>query len=405
MPSPTVLATSRSTRIATFVGLPVGCAAVGAAVLAFRDDWLAQDWLPWRSPVELLDRLAGWLGGWGPLVFVGLGLVAGLVLALAALDEEVSVAVTDEQVSITRGSSTRHYLAEDVREALLDAKHLVLVADNGTDLVRIKTAFPGACAGWGFPGARLRLVGRRVMATDTGTLAVDHVSLAVPRGSLTGLGGPNGAGKTTSLAMAVGLLRPDAGTASVHGVDVWAEPTRAKTLLGVLPDGLALPERLTGGELLTYWGLLRGMGADVVRSRAAELMRILELDDTEERGVLVIEYSTGMRKKIGLATALLHGPKVLVLDEPFEAVDPVSARVLRAILRRFVAAGGSVVISSHVMALVEDVCDRVAIITDGRVRADGTLAEVRGESTLEEAFVRLVGERRIGDGELAWLGN
>jgi len=239
----------------------------------------------------------------------------------------------------------------------------------------------------------------------SGTLAVDHVSLAVPRGSLTGLVGPNGAGKTTSLAMAVGLLRPDAGTASVHGVDVWAEPTRAKTLLGVLPDGLALPERLTGGELLTYWGLLRGMGADVVRSRAAELMRILELDDTEERGVLVIEYSTGMRKKIGLATALLHGPKVLVLDEPFEAVDPVSARVLRAILRRFVAAGGSVVISSHVMALVEDVCDRVAIITDGRVRADGTLAEVRGESTLEEAFVRLVGERRIGDGELAWLGN
>ncbi|MGI9062335.1 MAG: YqeB family protein [Pseudonocardiaceae bacterium] len=143
MPSPTVLATSRSTRIATFVGLPVGCAAVGAAVLAFRDDWLAQDWLPWWPPVELLDRFAGWLGGWGPLVFVGLGLVAGVVLALAAMDEEVSVAVTDEQVRITRGSSTRHYRAEDVREALLDAKHLVLVADNGTDLVRIKTAFPG----------------------------------------------------------------------------------------------------------------------------------------------------------------------------------------------------------------------------------------------------------------------
>jgi ABC-2 type transport system ATP-binding protein len=239
----------------------------------------------------------------------------------------------------------------------------------------------------------------------SGTLAADHVSLAVPPGSLTGLVGPNGAGKTTSLAMAVGLLRPDAGTASVHGVDVWAEPTRAKTLLGVLPDGLALPERLTGGELLTYWGLLRGMGPDVVRSRTAELLRILELDDAEERGVLVIEYSTGMRKKIGLATALLHRPKVLVLDEPFEAVDPVSARVLRAILRRFVAAGGSVVISSHVMSLVEDVCDRVAIITDGRVRADGTLAEVRGESTLEDAFVRLVGERGIGDGELAWLAS
>jgi hypothetical protein len=150
MPSPTVLATSRSTRIATFVGLPIGCAAVATAALAFRDDWLARDWLPWRLPVELLDRFAGWLGGWGPLVFVGLGLVAGLVLALAALDEEVSVAVTDEQVSITRSSSTRHYRAEDVREALLDTKHLVLVAGNGTDLVRVKTGFSGAALAGAF---------------------------------------------------------------------------------------------------------------------------------------------------------------------------------------------------------------------------------------------------------------
>ncbi|MEJ3651686.1 ABC transporter ATP-binding protein [Actinomycetes bacterium KLBMP 9759] len=238
----------------------------------------------------------------------------------------------------------------------------------------------------------------------SGRLAADHVDLVVPAGSLTGLVGPNGAGKTTSLAMAVGLLRPDSGTAAVHGVDVWAEPERAKTMMGVLPDGLALPERLTGAELLTYWGLLRGMAPDVVRARAVELLRILELDDAERRGVLVIEYSTGMRKKIGLATALLHAPKVLVLDEPFEAVDPVSARVLRGILRRFVAAGGSVVISSHVMSLVEDLCDRVAIIAGGRVLADGTLAEVRGGSTLEDTFVSLVGERVAQEGELAWLG-
>ncbi len=239
--------------------------------------------------------------------------------------------------------------------------------------------------------------------TFSGKTAADHVSLTVPVGSLTGLVGPNGAGKTTSLAMTVGLLRPDSGTATVHGIDVWAEPARAKALLGVLPDGLALPERLTGGELLTYWGLLRGLGADVVRSRAAELMRVLELDEAEARGVLVIEYSTGMRKKIGLATALLHAPKVLVLDEPFEAVDPVSARVLRGILRRFVTAGGSVVISSHVMSLVEDLCDRVAVIAGGRVLAAGTLAEVRGTSTLEDTFVRLVGERAAGPGELQWL--
>ncbi|MBE1574675.1 ABC transporter ATP-binding protein [Amycolatopsis roodepoortensis] len=237
----------------------------------------------------------------------------------------------------------------------------------------------------------------------SGKTAADHVGLTVPPGSLTGLVGPNGAGKTTSLAMAVGLLRPDSGTALVHGVDVWAEPATAKAMLGVLPDGLALPERLTGAELLTYWGLLRGMDAAVVRSRAAELLRILELEEAEERGVLVIEYSTGMRKKIGLATALLHAPKVLVLDEPFEAVDPVSARVLRAMLRRFVAAGGSVVLSSHVMSLVEDLCDRVAIIADGRVVASGTLAEVRGDSTLEDVFVRLVGERSVGAEDLLWL--
>lgn len=239
----------------------------------------------------------------------------------------------------------------------------------------------------------------------SGTLAADHVDLTVPVGSLTGLVGPNGAGKTTSIAMAVGLLRPDSGTAAVHGVDVWAEPVRAKAMLGVLPDGLALPERLTGAELLTYWGLLRGMAADVVRSRSVELMRILELDAAEERGLLVLEYSTGMRKKIGLATALLHAPRVLVLDEPFEAVDPVSARGLRGILRRFVAAGGSVVISSHVMSLVEDLCDRVAVIAGGRVLADGTLAEVRGATSLEDTFVRLVGEREIGTGELAWLAH
>jgi ABC-2 type transport system ATP-binding protein len=234
-------------------------------------------------------------------------------------------------------------------------------------------------------------------------LAADGVTLTVPAGSVTGLVGPNGAGKTTSLAMAVGLLRPDAGTARVAGVDVWADPVRAKTLLGVLPDGLALPERLTGGELLTYWGLLRGLPPAVVKDRTEELLRILELDAADARGVLVAEFSTGMRKKIGLATALLHRPRVLVLDEPFEAVDPVSARVLRGILRAFVAGGGAVVISSHVMALVEDLCDRVAVIARGRVLAAGSVADVRGAGTLEDTFVRLVGGRDVAEGDLAWL--
>ncbi|MQA82648.1 MAG: ATP-binding cassette domain-containing protein [Streptosporangiales bacterium] len=245
----------------------------------------------------------------------------------------------------------------------------------------------------------------RLRKDFSGKLAVDDVSLAVPRGSFFGLVGPNGAGKTTALSMAVGLLRPTAGTARVLGVDVWDDPIAAKSALGVLPDGLALPERLTGAELLDYWGRLRGMDRQVIRSRTVELLRILELEEAEDLGAIVMEYSTGMRKKIGLATALLHSPKVLVLDEPYEAVDPVSARVLTKILRRFVAAGGSVVMSSHVMPLVEQLCDRVAIIAHGQVVADGTLDEVRAGGTLEDRFVALVGERDLAGGELAWLGS
>lgn len=234
-------------------------------------------------------------------------------------------------------------------------------------------------------------------------VAVDGVDLTVPPGSFYGLVGPNGAGKTTALSMAVGLLRPTAGRAEVLGIDVWSDPIGAKSALGVLPDGLALPERLTGAELLRYWGLLRGMSPDVIRERTAELLRVLELDEAEEHGAVVLEYSTGMRKKIGLATALLHSPRVLVLDEPYEAVDPVSARVLTKILRRFTAGGGSIVMSSHVMSLVEQLCDRVAIIARGRVLADGTLDEVRAGATLEERFVGLVGERELGEEELTWL--
>jgi ABC-2 type transport system ATP-binding protein len=235
------------------------------------------------------------------------------------------------------------------------------------------------------------------------TVAVDALSLTVPRGSFFGLVGPNGAGKTTALSMAVGLLRPDAGTARIFGHDVWADPVRAKELIGVLPDGLSLPERLTGRELLTYTARLRGLDRATVAERADELLRVLELTDAER--TMVIDYSAGMRKKIGLATALMHGPKLLVLDEPFEAVDPVSASTIRTILQRFVAAGGSVVLSSHVMALVEALCDHVAVITHGQVVAAGALADVRGGGSLEDAFVRLVGGH-VGGGEgLSWLAS
>jgi ABC-2 type transport system ATP-binding protein len=233
------------------------------------------------------------------------------------------------------------------------------------------------------------------------TTAVDHVDLEVPRGSLFGLVGPNGAGKTTSLSMAVGLLRPDGGSAWVFGIDVWADPLRAKQLLGVLPDGLALPERLTGRELLTYLGQLRGLDRATVARRVQELLEVLELDDAEH--TVVIDYSAGMRKKLTLATALLHTPRLLVLDEPLEAIDPVSAATIRAILRRFVDGGGSVVLSSHVMTLVEQLCDRVGVMARGRVVAAGTLDQVRGEGSLDDAFVRLVGGRLLAEDGLPWL--
>jgi ABC-2 type transport system ATP-binding protein len=231
--------------------------------------------------------------------------------------------------------------------------------------------------------------------------AVDDVNLVVPAGSFYGLVGPNGAGKTTTLSMAVGLMRPDGGSARIFGVDVWPDGVRAKALVGVLPEGLALPERLTGRELLTYLGRLHGLDARVVADRAGELLEVLDLVEAEQ--TLVIEYSTGMRKKIGLAASLIHGPKLLVLDEPFEGVDPVSATTIRSILQRFVAGGGAVMFSSHVMALVEQLCSHVAVISDGRVLAAGRLDDVRGERRLEAVFVDLVGAEVRGLEGLSWL--
>jgi len=233
------------------------------------------------------------------------------------------------------------------------------------------------------------------------TVAADSIRLAVPVGSFYGLVGPNGAGKTTTLSMAVGLLRPDAGTARIFGVDIWSDPLEAKALLGVLPDGLALPERLTGREVLTFIGLLRGLGSASVERRADELLHVLDLDDAER--TLLIEYSTGMRKKIGLAAALIHAPRLLVLDEPFEAVDPIAAATIRVILRRFVLSGGAVVFSSHVLPMVEQLSTDVAMIADGRVVASGPLDRVRGGRSLEAVFIDLAGIKVGGSQGLDWL--
>jgi ABC-2 type transport system ATP-binding protein len=232
-------------------------------------------------------------------------------------------------------------------------------------------------------------------------VAVDGLTLSVPQGSMLGLVGPNGAGKTTTLSMATGLLRPDHGTAVVLGHDVWRDPAAAKARMGVLPDGVHLFDRLTGAELLRYNGLLRSLPEEEVARRSASLLEALGLADTG--GTLVADYSAGMRKKIALASALIHAPRLLVLDEPFEAVDPVSGAAIRAILHDFVASGGTVVLSSHVMELVESLCDRVAVVADGRLIAAGTLDEVRAGASLQERFVQMVGQQARGGESLAWL--
>lgn len=230
--------------------------------------------------------------------------------------------------------------------------------------------------------------------------AVDGMSLQVPVSSFYGIVGPNGAGKTTALSMATGLLQPDAGRALVHGIDVWSDPARAKTHLGVLPDGLRTFDRLNGLELVTYSGLLRGMERDVVIPRATELIKVLGL--WEAGTTLVADYSAGMRKKVHLACAMVHSPSVLVLDEPFEAVDPISARTIQAILKDFAAGGGTVVMSSHVMATVESLCDHVAIINSGQVVAAGTTGEVADGQSLEDRFAQVVGAQVRTEG-LSWL--
>jgi ABC-2 type transport system ATP-binding protein len=231
-------------------------------------------------------------------------------------------------------------------------------------------------------------------------VAVAGIDLDVPAGSFYGLVGPNGAGKTTTLSMATGLLLPDAGTVHVHGQDLWASPLAVKAMLGVLPDGVKLFDRLTGEQLITYAGLLQGLDRDTTAERTRDLLAAMDL--TRDAGTLVVDYSAGMTKKVALACALVHVPRLLVLDEPFEAVDPVSAANIRDILASYVRSGGTVIVSSHVMDLVQRMCDHVAIIAGGHVLAAGTVDEVRGDASLEDRFVDLVGGRVSGEG-LAWL--
>ncbi len=232
--------------------------------------------------------------------------------------------------------------------------------------------------------------------------AVNDLSLSVPAGCLFGIVGPNGAGKTTTLSMATGLLRPDHGQIEVWGHDVWADPAKAKAMMGVLPDGLRLFDRLSGREMLDFVGQMRSLDPQLTQQRGTALLEALGL--TADANTIVADYSAGMTKKIGLACALIHNPRLLVLDEPFEAVDPVSGQAIRSILNEFVNGGGTVVMSSHVMELVESLCDAVAVVAEGRILAVGELEQVRQDMPLQQRFLQLVGVHELEGGTLSWLG-
>jgi len=234
------------------------------------------------------------------------------------------------------------------------------------------------------------------------TTAVDGIDLEVRQGAFYGIVGPNGAGKTTTLSMVTGLLRPDSGTITINDLDVWADPAQAKKIIGVLPDRLRLFDRLTGRQMLYYAGTLRGLDNKSVRERSDDLAAAFGLEDA--LGRLVTDYSAGMTKKIALAAAMIHSPKILVLDEPFESVDPVSAANVIEILQKYVETGGTVVLSSHSMDMIQRVCDGVAIIVQGQVLAQGTVDEVRRGGTLEDRFVELAGGRKAAEG-MEWLLN
>lgn len=262
--------------------------------------------------------------------------------------------------------------------------------------------------GQGGPEKEMAIVARDLLQVFGQKTAVNRLNLTVKRGEFFGFLGPNGAGKSTTIKMFTGLLRPTAGVAYVGGVNVWQDQLRARALMGVLPEYLNLYERLTGREFLTFAGHMYGVAKADVQQRCEELLHVLTL--TGDADKLVIDYSVGMRKKLGLAAALIHRPQVLFLDEPFEGVDPVSSRVIRDILHDLTRHGTTIFFSSHIMEVVERLCTRVGIINQGVLVAEGTLEELRartsdgGDATLEEVFMRVIGVQEEAH-NLSWLEN
>ncbi|MFZ0546754.1 MAG: ABC transporter ATP-binding protein [Candidatus Promineifilaceae bacterium] len=241
-------------------------------------------------------------------------------------------------------------------------------------------------------------------------LAVNQLNLQVNEGEYFGFLGPNGAGKSTTIKMLVGLLRPTSGTARIRGIDIWRDPLAAKMQLGVLPEGLNLYERLKGREFIRFAGNMYGLEESVVNQRTDELLDLMDL--TEDADKMIIDYSKGMRKKTALAAAVIHTPRVLFLDEPFEGIDAITGRVIRNVLRQLTSQGATIFFSSHILEVVERLCTQLAVISDGQLVAQGTIEELRQRAaagvnaTLEDIFLKAIGAGdKEGEAErkLSWL--
>ncbi|HEV2687674.1 MAG TPA: ABC transporter ATP-binding protein [Bryobacteraceae bacterium] len=250
-------------------------------------------------------------------------------------------------------------------------------------------------------------------------VAVQDVNLRVAPGQFFGFLGPNGAGKSTTIKMLTGLLAPTSGRIEILGLDFERQVVDVKRQIGVVPEGLALFGRLTGAEYLTFVGRMYGLDRDTCARRATELLEFMQLADQPRK--LVTDYSHGMQKKLALAAAVIHGPKILFLDEPFEGVDAIAAGTLKSMLQRMIAHGATIFLTSHVLEIVERLCSHVAIIHRGQLVAQGSLEELRagveaqsaaqaealpstGKLTLEEIFLHTVGGTRSAEQELSWLG-
>ncbi len=236
-------------------------------------------------------------------------------------------------------------------------------------------------------------------------VAVDEIDLAVPAGSLYGFLGPNGAGKSTTIKCLTGLLRPTGGAMKILGIDPIADPVAVKRQVGVVPEDLALFDRLTGAETLAFVGQVHGLDRRTIRRRSDELLELMDLKPAA--GDLVADFSHGMRKKISLAVALLPSPRLLFLDEPFEGIDAVASRQIKDLLQVFVKGGRTIFLTSHILEIVERLSDHVGVIHKGKMVAQGSLESLRAGKeagrTLEEIFLDLVGVAGAEKPVLEWL--